>query len=264
MINEKLLETIARELYDETGRALTLAEGAVYFPLIEWQMERTGKSLFQYPEPFNGAVSGSCTVLFLGLNPGYKAGEDIPSFGVSFEDYHDFYKTRLHEIRKDGSPARRMTGGSLESISAYRKIEGGYLSGIASPAGPLKLGDNCMYADVVPFKSSKWNSADGARATLKKSGRWRDVVTACNRRIERLVRATGPTLTVVQGGNSKDLFPELAQLKMSDAPILSVRRGGVDFTIQWLYHSAAYQVATPEYYSAASVKAQAFLSEHFR
>ena len=231
MVNEKLLEAIARELYDETGWALSLAGDTLCSPLIAWQLEQEDGQLFRYPEPFNRAVSGSCTVLFLGLGSSYRPDVDAPGLGASFEDYHNFYKTRLHEIRASGFPARRTLAGSLRPIDEYKRIEQWYLSTIQSPAGPLMLGDNCMYADTIPFKAGKWGRRNGARGILRMSGRWPDAVAAYNRRIERLIEATEPTLTVVQRVDATDLFPELEGVKMADAPILSIRRGNVEFAI---------------------------------
>ncbi len=48
---------------------------------------------------------------------------------------------------------------------------------------------------------------------------------------------------------------------MSDAPILSIRRGNIKFPVQWLYAtlSAGTHKATPEYYAAAAAKAQVVL-----
>ncbi len=65
---------------------------------------------------------------------------------------------------------------------------------------------------MVPFWSSKWQGRIGAGAYLRKSGRWNDVLAACDRRIGRLVEAAAPGLTVLQGVVAKDLFPELERL----------------------------------------------------
>ena len=152
-------------------------------------------------------------------------------------------------------------GGVLKRIAAFERIENLYLGRIEPPAGPLKLGDNCLYADVVPFRSSRWKGRIGAKAYLRKGGRWRDVLAACDRRIGRLVEAAAPGLTVVQGVVAKDLFPELRGLRMSDAPILPIRRGGIEFPVQWLYPTSGLKIgkATPEYYAAAAAKAQSVL-----
>ena len=262
MVDGGALKAIARELYDETDDSLIPGGSSVYGPLVRWQLKESRGRPFLYPEPFNGVVSGSCAVLFLGMNAIYRPDEDLPSTGVSFQEYFKFYRTRLHEIQKDGFPAHRSMGGELKRIPALERITDRYLTRIKSPLGSLRFGKNCMYANVVPFWSSKWQGRIGAQAYLRKGGRWNDVLAACDRRVGRLVKAAAPGLTVLHGAVAKDLFPELEGLQMSDAPILSIRRDNIEFPVQWLYDSlsATTQSAAQEYYAVAAAQAQAVLS----
>jgi hypothetical protein len=153
-----VLTSIARDLLSESRSyvPLVMADGAAAVPhpfgsLIAAQGASSADA-FHLPEPLLHPVPRP-DVVAIGLNPGYNAGEAMPTPTWPLADYVGWYATRFDDLgrTRTGWPAStRDDTPDKGGRSHYAEVERMLL---AAGLGPRPLGRRACYADAIPWKA---------------------------------------------------------------------------------------------------------------
>jgi hypothetical protein len=164
---------------------------------------------WQLPEPFNGSSSKS-GIVFLGLNPSYDPNEAVPTIGVEFEEWDQFYRTRF-EI-----PIERWH----KLYRRYQRV------GEIATSTDFRLGLDAVVLEVIRFRSA---GAVGChdQAVLKHEL----PITA------RLLEELAPRVVVANGADAlwavQELWPALQQAVPLSTGILAVEFRRLELATAW-------------------------------
>lgn len=164
---------------------------------------------WQLPEPFNGH-SANAGIVFLGLNPSYDPGEDVPRIGCAFDAWDRYYRARLD------SPSQTWH-------KLYKRCQ---RVGELAVGPTFRLGIDGMVIEVIRFRSAQGAGCHDA------------AVLAHELPITRnLLAELAPRVVVANGADAlgalQALWSSLQKMIPAGTPLLTVEHARVVVDLPW-------------------------------